>query len=361
MNKSVYSLLAAAALVGVAAVPAHATGGDRGAASAAVLRAKLDVSLLKGGTAALDTELNAVRAPESAGRTLLKARLDGVHQDKPFTVLSASAATARGTAEKGRAEGYSNLAKAKVHVPGLLRPLAEVEAVTSRAVCEAGAEPVAESKFVGTVKVLGQVVEVKAGGTAEVEAEGVGTVRLRMAETVIDSGTAAATALALDVAVDPGKRGVAEVRGRVTLVEAACEAPGGPGHDNGGATGGNSGGNNGGATGGNGGGNSGGSTGGNGGSTAGDGGATGGNGGSDGSGGADRGVTGGTDKGGATAGDDGNGPRPQTGADQSGEKPGGNLAETGGDSRTPYIAGGALAFLAVGGTLVFLRRRRHSA
>ncbi|GAA2461913.1 SCO1860 family LAETG-anchored protein [Streptomyces macrosporus] len=329
MNKSVYSLLAAAALVGVAAVPAHATGnGGKGTASAAVLRAKLDVSLVdKTAAVPLHAELNAVRAPESAEKTALTVRLDGAHDGEPIRMLRADVATAKATADEGRSEGYSNLTNAKVYVPGLLRPLVKADLVTSRAVCEAGAEPTAESKIPGTVTVLGKKVEVRAEGTTSVEVDGIGTVELRLAETATTSHTAAATALALDVAVDPAHLGVAAVKGRVTLVEAACETPGGHDEDNGGTT--------------TGGGDNGGTTGGeeNGGTTGGE-------------------ENGGTGETAGSGGGDANEPQPQTGSDQSGEEP--NLAETGGDSSTPYIAGGALAFLAVGGALVLLRRRRAS-
>lgn len=49
--------------------------------------------------------------------------------------------------------------------------------------------------------------------------------------------------------------------------------------------------------------------------------------------------------------------KPQTG---TGHEPaaGSNLAETGGSSATPYIAGGAAALLAVGAGAVILARRR---
>ncbi|MFP8944920.1 SCO1860 family LAETG-anchored protein [Streptomyces fenghuangensis] len=359
MNKSVYGLLAAAALVGVTAAPANAAG-DEGSASAAVLRASLEVSLLKGGAAVpLKTELNAVRAPESADETLLEARVDGVHGGKPFTMLDAKAATSKATVEKGKAEGHSNLAEAEVYVPGLLRPLVRTGLVTSRAVCEAGARPTAESEIPGTVTVLGKKVAVKADGTTSVRVGGVGTVELKLAETVTTTRTAAATALRLDVAVDPANLGVAEVEGRVTLVEAACETPGGGGGGTGGSTGSTEGGSTGSTEGGSTGGGSadGGSTSGgsaDGGSTSGSGGSTGGS--TEGSTGGDSGSAGSD---GSTDGK-GNDPRPQTGSESSGEKPTGNLAETGGSSATPYVAGGALALVAAGGGLLMLRRRRAS-
>ncbi|MCI0383047.1 SCO1860 family LAETG-anchored protein [Streptomyces sp. CNQ085] len=339
MNKSVCGLLAAA-LVGVTAAPANA---DEGSASAAVLRANLEVSLLKGGAAVpLDIELNSVKAPRSADETLLEARVDGAHDGKPFTVMDAEAATSRATVEEGKAEGYSNLTEAKVYLPGTAKrilgtkPLVHVEKVTSEAVCEAGAEPAARSLFVGEVRVLGKKVAVTAGGTTSVRVDGVGTVELKPAETVTTSRTAAATALRLDIAVDPANLGVAGVRGRVTLVEAACETPGGEGGGNGGSTG-STGSTDGGSTEGSGtGGSTDGSTGG---STGGDSGSAGSSG---------------------SAGGEENDPQPQTGPQPSGGKPDGSLAETGGSSATPYIAGGALALVAAGGGLLMLRRRRAS-
>ncbi|HEX5568676.1 MAG TPA: SCO1860 family LAETG-anchored protein [Streptomyces sp.] len=360
MNKSVYSLLTAAVLVGAGAVPAHAAGdGDKGTASAAVLRAKLDVSLLnKSATVPLHTELNAVQAPGNAEKTALDARLDGVHHGRPFTVLRAKAATARATADEHRSEGYSNVVRAAVHVPGLpLLPLVKIEQATSKAVCEAGRQPVAESNVLGTVQVLGKKVALSAEGTTTVEAEGIGTVELTLSKREVTSSTAVAAALDLLVSVDPGKLGVAEVEGRVTLVEATCQTPGGTG-----GTGGTGGQDDGGTS-------DGGKDGGKDGGQA-DGGTS--DGGKDGGqadgGTSDGGKDGGrTDGGTSDGGKDGSkGTDPQTGSDGSDpvkrdgktDQPSGDLAQTGSSSSTPYIAGGAAALLAAGGALVFLRRRR---
>lgn len=88
-----------AALTG--AGPAQATGGS-GSASAAVLRTGLDVALLnKTVHAPLAVSLNEVRAPGSARRTALTARLDGVDGGKPFSVLRAEAADAKATVDGG--------------------------------------------------------------------------------------------------------------------------------------------------------------------------------------------------------------------------------------------------------------------
>ncbi|MEU0737811.1 SCO1860 family LAETG-anchored protein, partial [Streptomyces lavendulocolor] len=154
----------AAAVVAFAAGPvlltapaAHATGGE-GRASAVVLRTDLDVALLnKAVHVPLTATLNEVRAPASARRTALTVTLDGVEQGRPVSVLKADVATAQATADGRRAEGRTELARAKVHVPGLpLLSLIELEKVTARALCEAGGQPVAEANVPGRVTVLGK-------------------------------------------------------------------------------------------------------------------------------------------------------------------------------------------------------------
>lgn len=207
--------------------PASATGGDKGRANAVVLRTGLDVSLLnKTLNVPLKVSLNEVHAPANADKTALTATLDGVNGGQPFSVLRADVATAKATVDKGRAEGYSNIARAKVHVPGLpLLSLIEVEQVTSKAVCEAGERPVAEANLLGGVTVLGKKVALSVGGATHVKVPGVGEVRLDLSKTRTTSRTAAASALELKVSVNPLKLNVAEVEGTVTLAGASCEAP----------------------------------------------------------------------------------------------------------------------------------------
>ncbi|MGW1979982.1 SCO1860 family LAETG-anchored protein [Streptomyces sp. NPDC001889] len=225
---AVTASLALVALPVALAGPAHATGGGaEGTARAVVLRTGLDVALSdKTVRLPLAASLNAVKAPGSADSTTLSVRLDGVDQGRPFQVLRADVATARATADKKRAEGYANLARARVRVPGLpLLSLVEVEKATSRAVCEAGSRPVAESRVLGAVKVLGKKVTLSTGGRTQVTVPGVGEVTLDLAHTRTTSRTAAATALELKVGLNPLNLNVAEVEGTVTLVQAVCESP----------------------------------------------------------------------------------------------------------------------------------------
>jgi LPXTG-motif cell wall-anchored protein len=216
-----------AALAG--AGTAHATG-DHGRASATVLRTGLDVSLLnKTVNVPLAVTLNEVQAPESAQKTALTVQLDGVDGGRPFSVLRADVADARATATAAKSEGRTELVRARVHVPGLRQlSVIEVEKVTSVATCEAGKQPVADANLLGAVTVLGKKVTLTTGGTTEVEVPGVGEVRLDLSKTETTSRTAAATALELEVSVNPLDLNVAEVDGTVTLAEATCESPAAP-------------------------------------------------------------------------------------------------------------------------------------
>ncbi|WP_436318512.1 SCO1860 family LAETG-anchored protein [Streptomyces caniferus] len=299
------ALTAGSALL-LGAVPAHATGDHgaaRGTADAVVLRTGLNVGLLhKTLDVPLNAVLNEVHAPASAARTALTVRLDGIDHGRPFSVLRADAATARATAGHGRTEGYANLVKAKVRLPGLaLLSLIEVQQVTAKAVCEAGERPRAEANVLGDVRVLGKRVRLTAGGTTDVKVPGVGQVRLDLSRKSVLSKSAAATALDLKVSLNPLKLGVAEVHGRVTLAHAGCTAPGvkAPEHNGSGGTK----------------------------------------------------PDGGTKPAGDTE-VTGAGSRPSTQ----------NLAETGGSSATPYLAGGAALLVAVGaGAVGYARRRRNAA
>ncbi|MEV0964220.1 SCO1860 family LAETG-anchored protein [Streptomyces sp. NPDC049910] len=231
VRRSTAAAAAAALAVGPVALaaPAQATGAGDGRASAVVLRTGLDVSLLdKSVRVPLKASLNEVQAPASAEKTALTVQLEGVDQGRPFNVLQAEAAFAKATADGDGAEGRAELARARVHVPGLpLLPLVEVGQVTSEAVCAVGKKPAARSHLLGPVTVLGRKTTLTADGTTEVEVPGVGAVTLDLSRTTTATHTAAATALELKVSVNPLKLNVAEVDGTLTLAEATCATPSG--------------------------------------------------------------------------------------------------------------------------------------
>ncbi|MGW9044272.1 SCO1860 family LAETG-anchored protein [Streptomyces lydicus] len=306
----VATALTAGPAVLLGAAPAHATGGHgpaRGTSGAVVLRAGLNVGLLnKTLDVPLNAVLNEVHAPASANKTALTVNLDGIGHGEPFSLLRADVATARATADHRKAEGYANVVHAKVHLPGLpLLSLIEVQQVTATAVCEAGKAPRATSNVLGSVRVLGKKVTLTAGGTTDVKVPGVGEVRLDLSKKSTTARKAAATALDLNVSVNPLKLNVADVRGRVTLVQASCTTPGGKAPQPGGS--------------------------------------------------------GGTGGGQPSPGGD---TKPAGGKDAQVNQPGSrpstqNLAETGGSSATPYLAGGAALLVVAGaGSMVYARRRR---
>lgn len=311
------AVTATTVLLGTA--PAQATGGSKdttagsgsaGKADAVVLRTALDVSLLdKTAEVPVDLALNEVSAPAAAHKTTLTTTLDGVEDGKPVQLLRADVATASATADRAKSQGYANLVRAKVRVPGLPSlSLVELEQVTAKAVCRAGKRPQAEANLLGSVFVLGKKVTLTAAGTTTVTVPGVGEVRLDLSRTATTSRTAAATALDLKVSVDPLKLGVAKVDGQVTLAGAHCEAPTAakPGKE----------------------------------------------------------EPGDDPAGEKPADDKPAGEKPADGIEAQGEtgtKPE-NLAETGGSSSTPYVAGGAAALVVAGaGALLWSRKRRTAA
>ncbi|MEU8518370.1 SCO1860 family LAETG-anchored protein [Streptomyces sp. NPDC048577] len=287
----------------LAAPAAHATGGE-GRATAVVLRTGLDVSLLdKTVEVPLRTTLNEVTAPETQSRTALTVKVPGAEKDRPIDLLRAEVATSRATVDERKAEGYVNLVKARVHVPGLpLLSLIEAEKVTARALCEVGEQPIAEAGVLGHVTVFGKKTTLSTGGRTQVTVPGVGEVVLDLSRTSTTSRTAAATALELKVEVDPLKLGVAEVKGVVTLAEATCATPkdtrtGGKPTERP----------------------------------------------------TERPAPEPADGGGVTTQNGGSNPAGQS------------LAETGGSSTTPYLAGGAVVLLAAGGGALVLARGRARA
>ncbi|WP_023589312.1 SCO1860 family LAETG-anchored protein [Streptomyces thermolilacinus] len=302
---AVHAAPASAPAAGVPAAPAArpAAAPRTPTAHAAVLRTGLDVSLLDGGVRLpVNAVLNEVRAPATADRTALSVRLDGVDQGRPVQLLRADVASAKATADAARAEGSVKLAKARVHLPGLpLLSVVEADQVSARAVCPADAPPTAEANLLGSVTVLGERVTLTPGERSTVAVPGVGEVVLDLSRRTTTSTTATATALELKVAVNPLNLNVAKVSGTVTLAEAGCSAPGS-------------------AT-------------------------------------ASPAPSAPATSPAAPAPDPSTAaPDPSPAGGTTPRTPDANLAETGGDSRTPYLAGGAAALLVAGAVALKLAR-----
>ncbi|WP_055591013.1 SCO1860 family LAETG-anchored protein [Peterkaempfera griseoplana] len=209
-----------------AAGPAHAAGSGRATATAAEVR--LDVGLLNRTVdVPVDVSLNKVSAPGQGGGTMLTARVDGVAQGAPITLVKAQLGTARATVDRKGARASVRLVGADVHVPGLpLTALLGLEAVTAAVDCPVDGRPTAEADVLGTLRVLGRRVTLTAAGPTRVAVPGVGVVSAELSRRAVTSTTAAATALELDVTVNPLKLNVARVAGRVTVASVSCVRPG---------------------------------------------------------------------------------------------------------------------------------------
>ncbi|WP_424214394.1 SCO1860 family LAETG-anchored protein [Streptomyces sp. BI20] len=227
LRTSASALLAAGALALPLAAPAHATGGagGRGTADAVVLSAGLGVDLLdKTVRIPIDTTLNEVTAPASARKTALTVTVDS----QPVSLLKAAVADAKAEVVPGRSAASVTVADATVHVPGLSAlPLLKAEKITAEAVCETGAAPRAKANVLGSVTVLGKRVTLSAGGPTVVDVPGVGKVTLALSGTETTDTKGAATALRLAVDVNPLKLNIAEVKGEIVLARARCQAPAG--------------------------------------------------------------------------------------------------------------------------------------
>lgn len=333
------TVLAAGALVGATAAPANADGGSTGSASAVNARLSLDLSLLQGSVnVPVKQTLNAVTAPGSSEETVLAVGINGYNGGAPFTFVSADVAKARATVDAEKAEGHAELTDAVVKLPGVVPSLLSADVLSATATCAVGKTPVAKTTVPASVVVLGQRVTLDASGETNVDVPGVGKVKLVFSEETVTSDTAAATALKLNVVVNPLKLNIAKVEGEVVLSEAKCETPAAE------ATGGSTAGS-GGETSGSDGGETAGSNGGDtdGGSTAG----------SAGSNGSTAGSTSGSSNG-ATAGSNGSGS--SGGNEPSTQTGGGDLAETGAGN-TLALGGVAAALIAGGGVALWMRRR----
>lgn len=282
-------------------VPAHAAPVDghspsTGKASAVAARADLDVSVANAAKVPVRASLNAVSAPESAEKTLLTAEVHGANKGQPLTLVQADVARSGAKAGAQRSTGHVRLAGLRAFAPGLPgKPLVSADLLTATATCKAGEKPTAEADM-QKVSVLGKPVTVNGLGSKKVEVPGVGTVDISVEQETTKAASGAATALKLSYEVNPAKLNIVKAAGDIVLSEATCETP--KGGDQGG---------------------SGGETGG-------------------------------------TGGAGGNDPGPQTGGGEGGDA-GDGLAETGGSSATPIIAGVGTLLVVGGGAMYLIRRR----
>jgi LPXTG-motif cell wall-anchored protein len=322
--------LAAVSLVAATGQSAVADAPPTGTASAVTARIGLDVRLLNSVDVPLDVSLNAVHAPQSADGHLLTATVQGLKGagGAPQTLVDAKVGHSAAIVDKNGARAAADLVTADVRVPGLLlRDLLTVHEVKASADCPAHGRPSAEVNVLGDVSVLGTKVSLSAVGPTHVEVPGVGVVDVQFSKKSVTSRSAAATALAVTVTVNPAELNVVKVSGTVELASVSCTSGGGR-HGGTPPT-----------------------------APAGGGAPSTGSGSGAPTGGPSSGPTGGSTGAPSSA-----PARPVSATGSSAPTPAQvNLAETGGGSSTPLISGAALVLIGAGtGAVVLTRRRRRS-
>ena len=219
-----------------AAQPAHADGSGWGTASATTAGLSLDVKLINGAVdVPVDLTLNAVHAPKSVDGSMLTTTIGGVDQGKQLTLLDATLGHSAATVDKHGAHAEVDLVKANISLPGLLTQLVGLKEVHATADCPVDGRPSADVNILGTLSVLGKGVSLSAAGPTKVSVPGIGIVDLELSKKTVTSTTAAATALELNVHVNPLHLNVAEVTGTVELAAVHCAK--GQGSSSGGGTG----------------------------------------------------------------------------------------------------------------------------
>ncbi|MEZ0089409.1 SCO1860 family LAETG-anchored protein [Streptacidiphilus sp. EB129] len=212
-----------------AAAPAGAGAASVGTASATTARLGLDVQLLDSAIdVPLSVSLNAVRAPHSVDGSMLRAGVQGVQGGVPQTLLDATLGHSSATADAQGSHAEVDLVTAALTVPGLPgTKLLGLKEVTARADCPVSGQPTARANVLGDLTVLGKTVSLSAGGPTRVAIPGLGVVDVEWSAHSTTSTTAAATALELSVTVNPLNLNVAKVTGSVELAAVSCAEPAG--------------------------------------------------------------------------------------------------------------------------------------
>ncbi|GAA2152435.1 SCO1860 family LAETG-anchored protein [Kitasatospora kazusensis] len=213
-----------------AAVPAAlstAVPASPGRASAVTAELRLDVSLLdKAADVPVDIALNKVETPAQSAGTLLTAKVDGVDRERPVTLVDAEAGKSVTRADAHGTAASVTLVGAAVHAPGLpLTALLGLDALSASVTCPVDGPPTAQVGALARVTVLGRSVKPGLYGPTHVDVPGIGSVDLQFSRHTTTSTTAAASALEVQVALNPLNLNVAKVTGRITVASVSCEKP----------------------------------------------------------------------------------------------------------------------------------------
>ncbi|MEV4612078.1 SCO1860 family LAETG-anchored protein [Kitasatospora sp. NPDC049258] len=222
------ALTASALAVTLPPTAAQAAGpaGSPGRASAVTAELALDVRLLNQVSVPVDVALNKVQSPARMDGAMLTAKVDGVDQGRPVTLLKADLGKSTTSADEHGAAASVRLVDADLHAPGLPgTALLGLEALSAEVTCPVDGPPTADVVAPARVTVLGKSVTVGLNGPSHVVVPGVGTVDVQFSRRATTSATAAASALEATVDVNPLNLNVAHVSGRITIASVSCEKP----------------------------------------------------------------------------------------------------------------------------------------
>ncbi|MFE2723549.1 SCO1860 family LAETG-anchored protein [Kitasatospora sp. NPDC059327] len=219
----------APAVTGAPAAPASAAA-TAGKARAVTAELDLDVTLLnKAVDVPVNLALNKVETPAQREGSVLTAKVDGVDQQGPVTLVKADVGT---SVTKSDAKGTSasvKLVNADVHAPGLpATTLLGLEALSSAVTCPVDGPPTADVTAPARLTVLGKPVTLSLYGPTHVDVPLVGSVSVEFSKRSTTTTTAAASALEVQIEVNPLNLNVAKVTGKVTVASVSCEKPGAP-------------------------------------------------------------------------------------------------------------------------------------
>ncbi|MFJ5925279.1 SCO1860 family LAETG-anchored protein [Kitasatospora sp. NPDC092948] len=224
------SALAVSALAVALPLPAYAADGGTpakpGKASAVTAELALDVTLLNAVKVPVDVALNKVESPAQRNGAMLTATVDGVANGQPVTLVKAQVGKSVTKVDDQQATASVQLVGADVHVPGLpLTTLLGLDAMSTEVNCPVDGQPTAKVTAPVKLTVLGKSVTVGLNSPTHVDVPAVGTVDLEFSKKTVTSSTAAASALEVQVSINPLNLNVAKVDGKVTVAAVSCEKP----------------------------------------------------------------------------------------------------------------------------------------
>ncbi|MFJ2810375.1 SCO1860 family LAETG-anchored protein [Kitasatospora sp. NPDC087271] len=212
------------------ASPSPSSAASPGKARAVTAELALDVSLLnKAVDVPVDLALNKVETPAQREGSLLTAKVDGVDQQGPVTLVKADIGTAVTRIDAKGTAASVKLVNADVHAPGLpATTLIGLEAMSAEATCPVDGQPTADVVAPARLTVLGKPVTIGLYGPTKVDVPLIGSVSVELSKKSTTSTTAAASALEVQVEVNPLNLNVAKVTGKITVASVSCEKPSAP-------------------------------------------------------------------------------------------------------------------------------------